>query len=54
MDNMHGAGKQATPNLPKSQAIKDATMAHFIIAYFKKAPPLYITMVPIIPTTRRA
>lgn len=36
MDNMHGAGMKAYQNLPKSQAIKDATMAHFIMANFKK------------------
>ncbi len=31
MGGMHG-----NPNLPKAQAIKDATMAHFILKYFKK------------------
>jgi len=36
MDNMHGAGMQASQNLPKSQAIKDATMAQFIMANFKE------------------
>jgi len=40
MDNMHGAGMQASQNLPKSQALKDATMAHFIMANFKEGSTL--------------
>ena len=28
------AGSHATPNLPKAQAAKDATMAHFILKNF--------------------
>ena len=28
---MEGMGSHVTPNFPKAQAIKDATMAHFIL-----------------------
>jgi len=31
MMNMEGMGSHVTPNFPKAQAIKDATMAHFIL-----------------------
>ncbi|WP_346858720.1 ChaN family lipoprotein [uncultured Draconibacterium sp.] len=31
MMHMEGMGNHITPNFPKSQAIKDATMAHFIL-----------------------
>ena len=31
MEMMEGAGGHASPNLPKAQALKDATMAHFIL-----------------------
>ncbi|MBP6870790.1 MAG: ChaN family lipoprotein [Bacteroidales bacterium] len=31
MEMMGGAGGHASPNLPKAQALKDATMAHFIL-----------------------
>ena len=31
MSQMHGMKKEVNTNLPKAQAIKDATMAHFII-----------------------
>lgn len=32
LEGMEGMGAHASPNLPKAQAIKDATMAHFILA----------------------
>ena len=31
LEGMEGMGAHASPNLPKAQAIKDATMAHFIL-----------------------
>lgn len=31
---MGGAGGHVSPNIPKAQAIKDATMAHFILKNF--------------------
>jgi len=36
MEMMEGAGGHASPNLPKAQALKDATMAHFILKNIKK------------------
>lgn len=36
LEMMGGAGGHATPNLPKAQALKDATMAHFILNNLKK------------------
>ena len=36
MAQMHGMKDHVNENLPKAQAIKDATMAHFILAHFEK------------------
>ena len=36
MGNMHGMEKHVNENLPKAQAVKDATMAHFILEHFNK------------------
>ncbi len=36
MGGMGGQSKMAQENLPKAQALKDATMAHFIMKYFSK------------------
>jgi len=36
IEMMGGAGGHVTPNIPKAQAIKDATMAHFILKNLKK------------------
>ena len=36
MMEMEGMGSHVTPNFPKAQAIKDATMAHFIIKNWSK------------------
>ncbi len=35
MMKMEGMGSHVTPNFPKAQAIKDATMAHFILKYWE-------------------
>jgi uncharacterized iron-regulated protein len=40
MLKMAGMGGRVTPNLPKSQAMKDATMAHFIAKNWKKGQTL--------------
>jgi uncharacterized iron-regulated protein len=36
LEMMGGPGGHASPNLPKAQAIKDATMAYFILKNYKK------------------
>ena len=36
MMEMEGMGSHVTPNFPKAQAIKDATMAHFILKNWSK------------------
>jgi uncharacterized iron-regulated protein len=36
MMDMEGMGSHVTPNFPKAQAIKDATMAHFILKNWSK------------------
>jgi uncharacterized iron-regulated protein len=36
IEMMGGASGHVTPNIPKAQAIKDATMAHFILKNMKK------------------
>jgi len=36
LEGMEGMGAHANPNLPKAQAIKDATMAHFILENWEK------------------
>jgi len=36
IEMMGGLGGHVTPNIPKAQAIKDATMAHFILQNVKK------------------
>ena len=36
MMEMEGMGDHVTPNFPKAQAIKDATMAHFILKNWSK------------------
>ncbi|MBN2172816.1 MAG: ChaN family lipoprotein [Bacteroidales bacterium] len=36
MQEMEGMGAHASPNLPKAQAIKDATMAYNILKYWSK------------------
>jgi uncharacterized iron-regulated protein len=36
LEAMGGAASHASPNIPKAQAIKDATMAYFILKNFKK------------------
>lgn len=36
LEGMEGMGAHANPNLPKAQAIKDATMAHFILESWEK------------------
>jgi len=35
MMKLEGMGSHVTPNFPKAQAIKDATMAHFILKYWE-------------------
>jgi len=45
-DILESAGGHGGDNLPKSQAIKDATMAHFIMKNWTKDKPLFITMAP--------
>jgi uncharacterized iron-regulated protein len=36
MAHMHGSKDHVNKNLPKAQAIKDATMAHYILKHFEK------------------
>lgn len=36
LEGMEGMGAHASPNLPKAQAIKDATMAYFILENWEK------------------
>lgn len=40
MMKMEGMGSHVTPNFPKAQAIKDATMAHFILKYWEPGKQL--------------
>ncbi len=40
MMEMEGMGAHVTPNFPKAQAIKDATMAHFILKNWEKGKTL--------------
>ena len=40
MMEMEGMGSHVTPNFPKAQAIKDATMAHFILKNWSKGKML--------------
>ena len=40
MMEMEGMGSHVTPNFPKAQAIKDATMAHHILKYWEKGKTL--------------
>lgn len=40
MMEMEGMGSHVTPNFPKAQAIKDATMAHSILKYWKPGKTL--------------
>ena len=40
MMEMEGMGAHVTPNFPKAQAIKDATMAHFILENWSKGKVL--------------
>lgn len=46
---MEGMGGHVTPNFPKAQAIKDATMAYFILQNWSKGKRLSIITVLIIP-----
>jgi len=42
MTEMMGLGHAPTPNFPKAQAIKDATMAHFIYQHYKENKKQFI------------
>lgn len=42
MNDMMGAGHGVTPNFPKAQAIKDATMAHFIYQHYQKSQQQFL------------